>query len=60
MIKIVDYNPDWPLEFDRVASRLRDALGDDPLRIDHIGFPVPNGHIHGSILRIGKAASSSS
>ena len=37
MIEIVDYNPDWPLEFDRVASRLRDALGDDPLRIDHIG-----------------------
>lgn len=42
------------------VKRLVENHRDYGLRIDHIGFPVPNGHIHGSILRIGKAASSSS
>lgn len=36
-IVIVDYRPEWPLEFARIAATLRDALGDLALRIDHIG-----------------------
>ena len=36
-IVIVDYRPEWPQEFERIATQLRDALGDAALRIDHIG-----------------------
>ncbi len=37
MIEIVPYKPSWPLEFAELGSRLRLALGDAALRIDHIG-----------------------
>jgi GrpB-like predicted nucleotidyltransferase (UPF0157 family) len=37
VIEIVTYNPVWPLEFREIGSRLRQALGDAALRIDHIG-----------------------
>ncbi len=36
-IKIVEYQTQWPAEFDRIATTLLDALGADALRIDHIG-----------------------
>ncbi|MDX1690304.1 MAG: GrpB family protein [Acidimicrobiia bacterium] len=36
-ITIVDPRPDWPEEFRAIAARLRAALGDRALRIDHIG-----------------------
>lgn len=36
-IVIVEYRPDWPQEFERIADWLRGALGDAALRIDHIG-----------------------
>ncbi len=36
-IVIVDYLPEWPDEFARIAARLRGALGDLALRLDHIG-----------------------
>jgi GrpB-like predicted nucleotidyltransferase (UPF0157 family) len=36
-IIIVDYDPDWPVQFVRRAQAIRDALGDTALRIDHIG-----------------------
>ncbi|HEU4782092.1 MAG TPA: GrpB family protein [Ktedonobacterales bacterium] len=36
-IVIVDYRPEWPDEFAHIAARLRGALGDVALRIDHIG-----------------------
>jgi GrpB-like predicted nucleotidyltransferase (UPF0157 family) len=36
-IEIVGYRSDWPKEFTEIAARLRMALGDFALRIDHIG-----------------------
>ena len=37
MVKIVDYNEQWPQEFTRLAADLRRALDDLALRIDYIG-----------------------
>jgi GrpB-like predicted nucleotidyltransferase (UPF0157 family) len=37
MIEIVPYNPNWQVEFERIAVVLHGALGDTALRIDHIG-----------------------
>ena len=37
MVNILPYDPDWPLEFQKIASALRLALGERALRIDHIG-----------------------
>lgn len=37
MIEIVAYNPEWPVEFGEIAAKLRLALGELALRIDHIG-----------------------
>lgn len=37
VIRIVDYDPDWPRRFAELSGRLRSALGAVALRIDHIG-----------------------
>ncbi|QDU27704.1 dephospho-CoA kinase/protein folding accessory domain-containing protein [Anatilimnocola aggregata] len=37
MIEIVDYRPEWPAEFQRLATKLRCLLSELALRIDHIG-----------------------
>lgn len=37
MVTIVDYDERWPQEFARLATELRNALGDLAPRIDHIG-----------------------
>ena len=37
MIEIVPYQDRWPGEFAAIGRRLRSALGDAALRIDHIG-----------------------
>jgi GrpB-like predicted nucleotidyltransferase (UPF0157 family) len=34
---MVDYDPDWPHQFEREATRIRSALGDRALRIEHTG-----------------------
>jgi GrpB-like predicted nucleotidyltransferase (UPF0157 family) len=36
-IEIAPYSEAWPKEFQRLARRIRAALGDRALRIDHIG-----------------------
>lgn len=36
-IEIADYDPAWPAAFAALAGPLRAALGDVPVRIDHIG-----------------------
>jgi GrpB-like predicted nucleotidyltransferase (UPF0157 family) len=36
-ILLVDYDPDWPAQFRREADRIRAALGDRALRIEHVG-----------------------
>jgi hypothetical protein len=34
---IVPYNPAWPSRFEEEAARIRDALGDVAVRIEHVG-----------------------
>lgn len=36
-VTIVDYQPGWPEEFDRIAGELRATLGPGALAIDHVG-----------------------
>jgi GrpB-like predicted nucleotidyltransferase (UPF0157 family) len=36
-IVIADYDPAWPAIFEREASRIREALGDRALRVEHTG-----------------------
>ncbi|WNI27471.1 GrpB family protein [Streptomyces sp. ITFR-6] len=36
-VAVVDYRPEWPGEFEQLADRLRAALGDLPVGIDHVG-----------------------
>jgi dephospho-CoA kinase len=35
--EIVPYDPTWPAQAERIANRLRAALGDQATRVDHIG-----------------------
>lgn len=36
-IQIVDYDPDWPKQFEQQAGIINSALGNTALRIEHIG-----------------------
>ena len=36
-IEVVDYDPEWPAMFEAEAERLRSALGDVAVRIEHVG-----------------------
>ncbi len=36
-IKIVPYNPNWPLEFEQEAKKIKNALGNNCVTIHHIG-----------------------
>src|SRR3954452_25393048 len=36
-ITLVDYDPDWPRLYDREADRIRSALGDRVLMLEHAG-----------------------
>jgi GrpB-like predicted nucleotidyltransferase (UPF0157 family) len=36
-IQILPYDPDWPDRFEREATRLRNALADVVVRIEHVG-----------------------
>jgi GrpB-like predicted nucleotidyltransferase (UPF0157 family) len=43
MITIVEHQPPWSAEYAAISTRLRAALGESALRIDHIGSTaVPN------------------
>lgn len=37
IIEIVPYSPDWPLQFQNHAKRIRTALGEVAMQIEHIG-----------------------
>ncbi|TYB64417.1 GrpB family protein [Nonomuraea sp. PA05] len=37
LVAVVDYRPQWPADFDRLATTLQDALGDQARAIDHVG-----------------------
>jgi GrpB-like predicted nucleotidyltransferase (UPF0157 family) len=36
-VAVVEYRPEWPAEFEWLAVRLQDAVGDLALAIDHVG-----------------------
>ncbi len=36
-IIVADYDPEWPQWFERAATRIRAALGDSVLQLDHVG-----------------------
>jgi GrpB-like predicted nucleotidyltransferase (UPF0157 family) len=36
-IVLVDYDPEWPAQFEREAERIRSALGDKALLLEHAG-----------------------
>ncbi len=36
-IQVVDYDPEWPRMFEREAARIRAALGERALMIEHVG-----------------------
>ena len=36
-VAVVDYQPDWPSEFDRIAGQLREVLGRTAIAVDHVG-----------------------
>lgn len=36
-IELVDYDPTWPQDFARTATRLQNALGAGALALDHVG-----------------------
>ena len=36
-IHLADYDPGWPALFEREAARIRDALGDTVVRLEHTG-----------------------
>ena len=36
-IQLVDYDPDWPVLFQREADRIRAVLGDRALLVEHVG-----------------------
>lgn len=37
LIQIDDYNPEWPVLFEREATRIRAALGDRVVLLEHVG-----------------------
>jgi GrpB-like predicted nucleotidyltransferase (UPF0157 family) len=36
-VEVIDYDPTWPEEFERLKSRILAALGDHVLRVEHVG-----------------------
>jgi GrpB-like predicted nucleotidyltransferase (UPF0157 family) len=36
-IQLAEYDPDWPRLYEREAARIRRALGDKALRVEHVG-----------------------
>lgn len=42
-VRVVDYDPRWPSRFENEAGRIRDALGERAVRIEHVGSTsIPN------------------
>jgi GrpB-like predicted nucleotidyltransferase (UPF0157 family) len=36
-VVVIDYDPNWPEEFERLKSRVVDALGEVVVRVEHVG-----------------------
>jgi GrpB-like predicted nucleotidyltransferase (UPF0157 family) len=51
-ITLVEYDPEWPGQFEREAARIRTALGDRALRIEHTGSTSVPGLIAKPVIDI--------
>ena len=51
-IVLVDYDPEWPVRFEREAERIRAALGDKALLLEHAGSTSVPGLVAKPIIDI--------
>jgi 2-amino-4-hydroxy-6-hydroxymethyldihydropteridine diphosphokinase len=51
-VVLMPYDPSWPERFEAEATRLRDALGDACVRVDHVGSTAVPGLVAKDILDI--------
>jgi GrpB-like predicted nucleotidyltransferase (UPF0157 family) len=51
-IVLVEYNPEWPEQFAREAQRIRNALGEHALQVEHIGSTSVPGLVAKPIIDI--------
>ena len=51
-ITLAPYDPDWPRSFSREADRLRSVLGNEALRIEHVGSTSVPGLVAKPIIDI--------
>jgi len=59
-IEVVDYDPDWPAQFERGAGRIRAALGAAALSVEHVGSTSVPGLAAKPIIDINLAVADSS
>jgi GrpB-like predicted nucleotidyltransferase (UPF0157 family) len=52
LVCLVDYDPDWPKQFEREAARIRSVLGDRALRIEHVGSTSVDGLIAKPVIDV--------
>ena len=45
VVELADYRPEWPLLYAREAARIREALGERALRLEHVGSTAVPGLI---------------
>jgi dephospho-CoA kinase len=50
--RLVEPDPDWPARYDRLAARIRTAIGDRAVRVDHIGSTAVAGFPAKDVLDI--------
>ncbi len=51
-ITLVEYNPEWPQQLEREASRIRKALGNRAIRVEHVGSTSVPGLIAKPVIDI--------
>lgn len=51
-IRLVEYDSEWPHEYEQEAKRIRTALGQDALRIEHVGSTAVPGLLAKPIIDI--------
>jgi GrpB-like predicted nucleotidyltransferase (UPF0157 family) len=52
VIRLVDYDPNWPALFEREAGRIGRALGERALRIEHVGSTAVPGLVAKPIVDV--------
>jgi len=59
-VVLVEYNPEWPVLFEREAGRLRDVLGDAAVSVEHVGSTSVPGLLAKPIIDVNLAVDDSS